>query len=75
MKFVWHEMNVNDELTLCCENSLARLAENQMREQIYQWEHLPADMIIEAVFYAETFINDSGFGIDCEGRDNYSSTR
>ena len=62
----WHEMNVNDELTLCCKNSLARLAENQMREQIYQWEHLPADMIVEAVFYAETFINDSGFGINCE---------
>jgi len=59
----WHEMNVNDELTLRCENRLAQMAEKQMRQQVYQWEHLPADMIIEPVFYAQTFINDSGFGI------------
>ena len=59
----WHEMNVNDELTLLCENGLARMTEDQMRKQIYQWEHLPADMIVEPVFYAQTFINDSGFGI------------
>ena len=62
----WHEMNVNDELTLLCEDELARTAENQMRRQIYQWEHLPADMIIEPVFYATTFINDSGFGVVTE---------
>ncbi len=59
----WNEMNVNDELTLCCENELSRIAEKQMRLQIYQWEHLPADMVIEPVFYAQTFINDSDFGI------------
>jgi hypothetical protein len=62
----WHEMNVNDELTLCCENELARMAEDQMRKQIYQWNHLPADMLIEPIFYAHTFINDTGFGIKLE---------
>lgn len=75
----WHEMNVNDELTLHCENELARMAEDQMRKQIYQWEHLPADMVVEPVFYAATFINDSGFGITLDeetiiqGQGNISS--
>jgi hypothetical protein len=62
----WHEMNVNDELTLRCENELARMAEDQMRKQIYQWNHLPADMLIEPIFYAHTFINDTGFEIKLE---------
>lgn len=42
----WHEMNVNDELTLQTDNLWARELEQNLRRTIYQWEHLPCDMVI-----------------------------
>ncbi|MCK5821736.1 MAG: hypothetical protein KAH17_07615, partial [Bacteroidales bacterium] len=42
----WHEMNFNDELTLRCKNSWARNQEDLMRKTIYQWNHMPGDMIL-----------------------------
>jgi len=60
----WHEMNVNDELTLQCENDFCRQNEKILRQTIYQWEHLRADMVVEAKFYSPLVIHDSGFGIN-----------
>jgi hypothetical protein len=40
----WNEMNVDDELTLKCENRWARDQETEMRRLLYQWRHLPGDM-------------------------------
>lgn len=60
----WHEMNVNDELTLLCEDEFSRNIERQLRMTIYQWKHLPTDMIVEDVFYSPLVINDSGYGIN-----------
>ena len=59
----WHEMNVNDELTLHAENEFCRQIETELRRTIYQWQHLPADMIIGPKFYSPFVIRDSGFGI------------
>ena len=42
----WHEMNVNDELTLQTDNLWARELEQNLRRTIYQCEHLPCDMVI-----------------------------
>jgi hypothetical protein len=60
----WHEMNVNDELTLRCSDPLTRDAEWGLRTQLYQWEHLRADMVVEPVFYSQLVIHDTGFGIE-----------
>lgn len=59
----WNEMDFEHELTLQCESPLGRRVEDELRKQLYQWRHLPVDMIVEPVFYSYLFIEDSGFGI------------
>ena len=63
----WHEMNVDDELTLCCEDAFCRGVEWNLRATIYQWQHLRGDMVVEPVYYSPLVIHDSGFGIVEEG--------
>lgn len=63
----WHEINVNDELTLQCDDDFCRGVEWQLRATIYQWEHMRADMIVEPMFYSGLAIGDTGFGIQEEG--------
>lgn len=48
----WHEMNVNDELTLQCQDPGLRGIETSLRQELYQWKHMPGDMIVEPVWYA-----------------------
>jgi len=60
----WHEMNVDDELTLQCQDPFCRAHEERMRRTLYQWRHLPADMIVEPAYRAGLVIHDSGLGID-----------
>ena len=59
----WHEMNVDDELTLLCENEFCRSVENEFRRLIYQWTHMPCDMLVEPLYRMCAVIKDSGFGI------------
>ncbi len=59
----WHEMDVDGELTLVCQDPLLRWAENELRRILYQWKHLPGDMLVEPVFYLPLVIEDSLFGI------------
>lgn len=60
----WHEMNVNDELTLQCTNPWARGLENQLRKTIYQWKHMPGDMIVDDFIKCPLVIRNTGFGIE-----------
>lgn len=60
----WHEMNVNDELTLKCKDDFARAIEDKLRKEIYEWKHLTADKIIEPVFYVNYVIHDTGHGME-----------
>jgi hypothetical protein len=46
----WHELNVNDELTPCCEDKEAGGIERSFREAIYRWKHMPADFVVESKF-------------------------
>jgi hypothetical protein len=60
----WHEMNVNNELTLRTENQFCRRLEASLRAEIYCWRHLPGSMVVSTVIQCPFVINDSGFGID-----------
>jgi hypothetical protein len=60
----WHEMNVDDELTLQCDNPWARNLENNLRKKIYQWKHMPADMIVSEYIECPLSISSTGFGIE-----------
>ena len=59
----WHEMNYQDELTLRCENEWARSQEDLMRKTIYQWKHMPGDMVINPWLDCPLSIHSTDFGI------------
>ena len=59
----WHEMNVNDELTLSAEHPWAREQEQELRRTLYQWRHLPGDMIVNDYLVCPLAIHSTDFGI------------
>lgn len=59
----WHEMDVNGELELKTRTPFCWQVEQTLRRTIYQWNHMPADMVVEAKFYSPLVIHDTGFGI------------
>jgi len=59
----WHEMNVNGELTLQAEHPWAREQERGLRQRLYQWRHLPGDMIVSDLLACPLAIHNTGFGI------------
>lgn len=59
----WHEMDYEGELTLQCEDDFARGLEQGLRQTLYQWRHLPGDMVVEPVVYCPYVIHSTGFGI------------
>jgi hypothetical protein len=60
----WHEMNVNDELTIQTSDPWAQQIESQFRKTIYLWNHMQVDMIADKYVECAVIINDSGLGID-----------
>jgi hypothetical protein len=59
----WHEMNVDDELTLRCRGAWARELETGLRRTIYQWRHMPADMVVNPWLDCPLAIHSTDFGI------------
>lgn len=59
----WHEMNIDDELTLLTEHPWARSLEERLRREIYQWRHMPGDMIVSDYIECPLVIHSSDFGI------------
>ncbi len=59
----WHEMNIDDELTLKCEAAYCRNMEWFFRTNIYKWNHMRADMVLRNYFNVGKVINTTGMGI------------
>ncbi len=59
----WHEMNVDDELTLQTEHPWARDQEQDLRRMLYQWRHMPGDMIVNDFIACPLAIHSTDFGI------------
>jgi hypothetical protein len=59
----WHEMNVDDELTVQTSDPWAQQLETNFRRTLYQWHHMPVDLIVSEFFDCEMVIHDSEFGI------------
>jgi len=59
----WHEMNFNNELSLHCKDPWARSQEDLMRKTIYQWKHMPGDMILNPWLDCPLSIYSTDFGI------------
>lgn len=62
----WNEMNINDELTLQCENADCHPYERQMRMQLFQWKHFPVDRVVEPFIKVRRAVKDTGFGISAQ---------
>jgi len=60
----WNEMNLNDELTLRCEDLECRGYEETLRHTLYQWRHFPVDRVVEPFIRVPKAIGNTGFGID-----------
>lgn len=59
----WQEMNVDDELTLIASHPWAREQEQHLRRTLYQWRHLPGDMIVSPYLACPLAIHSTDFGI------------
>lgn len=59
----WHEMNVDDELTIQCQDPWARQFEDQLRKTIYQWKHMPGDMVVNDYLECPLAIHSTDFGV------------
>lgn len=62
----WNEMNVDDALTLKCEDAECRGYEGHLRRQLYQWQHFPVDMVIEPFMRIPKAISNSGLGVNVQ---------
>jgi len=60
----WHEMDVNGELRLQAEDPWAREQETILRRTLYQWDHMPCDMVVNDYLMAPMAIYSTGLGID-----------
>ena len=60
----WHEMNVNDELTLQSGDEECQAIEQAMRRTLYQWRHMPGDMVIPNYYINPYVIHSTGFGLE-----------
>ncbi len=66
----WHQMDVDDELTCLCADPWARGVEYGLRRTLYQWRHLPVNMVVDDRLYCNATIGGRDFGIseDCDIR-------
>jgi len=62
----WHEMNINDELTLCTKGCWAQELEAELRRTIYQWKHMQVDMVVSNYIECPIEIHNTGLGIEEE---------
>ncbi|MFI5378862.1 MAG: hypothetical protein ACHRHE_06180 [Tepidisphaerales bacterium] len=59
----WHEMDVDGELKLRSEHSWARDQERDLRKLLYQWRHMPGDMIVSGYLACPLAVHSTDFGI------------
>lgn len=60
----WNELDVDGSLVCRVEHSYYSNVERELRMQIYKWEHLPADMVLEPYIQLPRLIEDSGYGVE-----------
>jgi len=59
----WHELDVEGELTLQCQDEFCRGVELEMRRTLYKWRHMRGDMVVEPWFGCPPVLHDSGLGL------------
>jgi hypothetical protein len=62
----WHEMDVDGELVIRCEDDFCRSLERYFRRTLYLWKYMPADMVIESYVEVNKVIHGLDFGMKVE---------
>jgi hypothetical protein len=60
----WNEMDVDRELELQTSDAFCRRIEEDIRYRLYQWRHMPADMVVEDRLYSPLAVSNTGLGLD-----------
>jgi len=60
----WHEMNIDSELDLLCEDEFLRSIECNYRRELYRWRHLDTDQTLSDYIEFNKVVNNTGFGIE-----------
>ena len=58
----FHELNFDGSLTLQCQDSDFRAAEDFLRKKLFQWQYFPADMILPPYFPVQKVMHKTGCG-------------
>jgi len=67
----WGELIGDDGFR--CEDGFCRGIEGRMRRLIYQWEHMPGDMVVDGVWHSPLVVRDSGLGLAPEWLDPHGT--
>lgn len=59
----WHELAVDDFLTLTVQDPYFLQIEATLRREIYKWEHMPADMVLNPYIIIPRPVVNTGYGI------------
>lgn len=60
----WNEMNVDNELTLLTKDPFARRLEEELRREIYSWNHMPGNMVVSNYIECPMIIVGNDFDIE-----------
>ena len=66
----WHEMDVDGFLTCRVQDPYFRDIEWNLRMEIYKWEHMPADMVLNPYIILPRPITNTGFGLNIRKLDD-----
>ena len=58
----WHELGDSGELALRCESRIGRNLEQMLRRELYQWDHMQGDMVVEPAIEVPPAVRDTGLG-------------
>ena len=58
----WHELGIYEQCQ--CEDPFAHFLEQKLRKEIYQWDHMPLDNVVENWIECPMAVSDTGFGVE-----------
>jgi hypothetical protein len=59
----WHEMNIDGELSLRCEDPFLQTIEWSLRTELYKWKHFPCDMVFFPFLQVPKVFSISDYGV------------
>ncbi|NMA07695.1 MAG: hypothetical protein GX929_01095 [Clostridiales bacterium] len=59
----WDELDVDGSLVCTVENKVFRGIEWNLRTNLYKWEHMPADMVLNPYILLPRPISNTGYGL------------